>query len=79
MLASLVDEFELKITVKLVKSELKKADVLTRIRKKWQVAEKEVGCIALEEMKKLQDAHHMGVERSWYLAKEVELSIKQVA
>ena len=74
-LSSLVEEFGLTVTMKLVKSGQNKADVLTRVRRKWQIDEKMVGCVAMEEVKELHDKHHMGVERSWYLAKQVDKNV----
>ena len=52
--------------MKLVKSEENKADALTRVRKRWLVPEMGMGCAALEEVKKMHNEHHMGVERAWY-------------
>ena len=36
-----------------------------------------VGCAALEEVKKMRDEHHMGVERTWYLAKRLDKSAEK--
>ena len=55
ILKTLIQELGLTFTVKLVKSEENKADVLTRVRKRWLVPEMGVGCAALEEVKKMHD------------------------
>ena len=36
-----------------------------------------VGCAALEEVKKMHDEHHMGVDRTWYLAKHLDKSAEE--
>ena len=77
ILKTLIQELGLTLTVKLVKSEENKADALTRIRKLWLVPEMGVRCAALEEVKKMHDKHHMGVERTWYLAKRLAKSAKK--
>ena len=56
ILKTLIQEFGLTLTVRLVKLEENKADTLTRVRKQWQVPEMGVGCAALEEVKKMHDA-----------------------
>ena len=77
VLKNLVDEFNLKIDVKLVPSHSNKADVLTRVRKKWIIVEEYGGnhcAMALEPRLSLQECHnthHMRVDRTFYLAKKI--------
>ena len=77
ILKTLIPELGLTLTVKLVKSEENKADTVTRVRKRWLVPEMGVGCAALEEVKKMHDEHHMGVERTCYLAKRSDKSAEK--
>ena len=77
ILKTLIQELGLTLTVKLVKSEENKADALTRVRKRWLVPEMGMGCAALEEVKKMHNEHHMGVERTWYLAKRLDKSAEK--
>ena len=77
ILKTLIQELGLTLTVKLVKSEENKADALTRVRKRWLVPEMGVERAALEEVKKMHDEHHMGVERTWYLAKRLDKSAEK--
>ena len=75
---SLVEEMGLTVKVKLVKSSENKADAMTRVWKKWLVKkEKDVAGMSIEEVKRMHDLHHMGVERSWFLAKRVEPSLQK--
>lgn len=76
---SLVEELGLQVVVRLVKSEANKADGLTRIRKKWLIDDRSLVCSGLdhEQLKGLHDRHHTGVERSWYLAKHVDETVKK--
>ena len=78
---SLVEELGLQVTVRLVKSEANKADGLTRIRKKWLMTDRSLACLGLdhEQLKEMHSKHHMGVERSWFLAKKVDSSVDKEA
>ena len=71
ILKSLIEELGLSVNVKLVKSGENKADELTRIRKQWLTSD-EVAGAALEDVERLHTDHHMGVERTWYLAKKID-------
>ena len=79
ILKSLIQELGLQVTVRLVKSEVNKADALTRIRKKWMIVESNIGCVGLDhksiQLKDMHEKHHMGVERSWFLAKKVDETV----
>lgn len=73
---SLCEEMNLAVTVRLVKSGDNKADALTRVWKKWLVkTEADVAVMSVEEMKRMHDHHHMGVERSWFLARKVDPAV----
>ena len=72
ILKSLIDELGLQVTVRLVKSEANKADALTRIRKRWLMSGPDVGCVGVDQVEEMHKEHHMGVERTWYLAKKID-------
>ena len=78
---NLVEELGLQVTVRLVKSEANKADGLTRIRKKWLMTDQSLACSGLdhEQLKGEHVKHHMGVERTWFLAKKVDGSVDKEA
>ena len=74
-LKALVDELGLTLEVKLVASKDNKADVLTRVPRDWLRSRDGglVSCVSLtDNIRHLHNKHHMGVERSLYLAKRVE-------
>lgn len=83
-LKALVEELGITIEVRLVPSKDNKADVLTRVKKEWLCQTSKVdfrrkgaaiSAATNSVVKDLHDQHHMGVERSWYLAKEVDPTI----
>ena len=69
---NLVDELNLNVEVNLVKSADNKADALTRVWKKWMVSKEDTASMSVEELKNVHEKHHMGVERTWFLAKAVD-------
>ena len=72
ILKELIRELGLTVTVDLVKSEGNKADKMTRVWKRWLVEKKpEVAAAAFDEVRAMHEQHHMGVERSWFLAKNL--------
>ena len=72
-LKTLKEELNLVIDIEFVKSESNKADALTRVRRRWmQSKEETAACISAETLRELHNRHHMGVERTWYLAKKVD-------
>ena len=79
ILKSLIQELSLQVTVRLVKSAVNKADELTRIRKRWMIPDQEMGCVGLDRkrLKELHAEHHMGVERTWFLAKKLDESVEK--
>ena len=82
VLKNLITELNLVITVGLVPSGTNKSDVLTRVKKSWLVGEsrdsddtcdgERAVCAAALPMKESHDLHHMGVERTLYLARKVD-------
>ena len=68
----LIRELGLTVIVDLVKSGANKADALTRVRKRWLVSRGDTAAAAaIDEVRKMHEKHHMGVERSWFLAKKM--------
>ena len=72
ILKELISELGLTLTVELVKSGANRADELTRVRKRW-LEQKGLNAVstAIEEVRAMHEQHHMGVERTWYLAKKM--------
>lgn len=68
MVSELCDAYNLAVSVELVKSVENRADELTRVPKSWL---KEVAA-ASPSLKELHQRHHFGVERTLYLAKQVD-------
>ena len=81
ILKSLIQELGLQLSVRLVKSAANKADELTRIRKRWMMPDRDIGCVGLDhnKLKELHADHHMGVERTWFLAKKMDESVAKEA
>jgi ribonuclease HI len=80
-LKALINEYELSVTVVLVPTTKNKADVLTRVKKDWLtikqqgVLRKETTGICMAghvDIKEMHRMHHMGVDRTLYLAKLVD-------
>ena len=85
ILRDLINEFGLVISVTFVPSAKNKADALTRVNKNWLKAkvhdcEEEVCCVSVNaDVKELHDMHHMGIERTLYLANMVDPTITRDA
>ena len=75
ILRSLIEELGIRVSIELVPSRVNKADALTRVPKAW-LAEDSVLCSAgiIED---LHRRHHMGVDRTLYLAKRLDPSSKE--
>ena len=76
VLKCLVEELSLTLKVSVVPSKQNKADVLTRVKKNWLLS-KDEGVSTVAAAVNLHDshhAHHMGVDRSLYLARKVDPS-----
>ncbi|XP_035827949.1 uncharacterized protein LOC118478447 [Aplysia californica] len=75
VLKEMVEELGLTIRVQIIGSKGNKADAMTRVTKEWKEWAKvdRLGCGAVGvSAKELHDQHHFGVERSWYLARQVD-------
>jgi transposase InsO family protein len=72
LLAELIKELELRVTVTLVESCRNKADVLTRVNKAWLKKERAVCGAVVEDT---HAKHHFGVNRSLYLARMVDPTV----
>ena len=84
VLKNLINELGLVITVKCVASQVNKSDVLTRVKKQWIENERsgheENECCAVQiELQEGHDAHHMGVERTLFLARKVDPTVTKDA
>ena len=85
ILRDLINEFGLTMKVIFVPSSKNKADILTRVRKSWLTAkgvdsEEEFCCVGANvDLRKMHDIHHMGVERTLYLAHKVDPTITKDA
>ena len=76
ILGEMADEFERKLSVLFVSSDRKKANSLTRVRKRWlKVKDDTVTeyCVEQEEVKELHNLHHVEVDelREWLEATTV--------
>ena len=81
MLSELISGYELTLSISLVPSSQNKADVLTRVPKRWLkgVREEEVACAGVGEphdssikaaVIRSHGRHHMGTKRTFFLAKK---------
>ena len=80
VLKTLVSELGLTVSVQLVRSECNKADILTRVKREWMTEEGKAGGekqLTQGEVKALHEKHHMGVERSWFLAKKLDPGVSK--
>ena len=75
ILKELEAELKMTMTVELVASECNKSDSLTRVPKAWLAGEKTVCSVSI--MQELHDKHHMGVDRTLFLARKLDPSIRR--
>ncbi|XP_029641347.1 uncharacterized protein LOC115216286 [Octopus sinensis] len=82
VLGELIAEFGLKLNVVLVPSEKNRADALTRVKRAWleEPEEARKGIAAAcqlddSELKRLHAMHHLGVDRTLYLAKKSDADV----
>ena len=79
VLRDLIEELCLALTVVFVPSSENRADVLTRVKKKWLTMKGEKGvCAAVLDVRKSHEAHHMGIEKTLYLARKVDPTVQRV-
>lgn len=74
IIAELIKEYELNLDMTLVKSEHNLADSLTRVDKRWLAKPCAAAIMThqgnlCEAVRELHDSHHLGVNRTLYLAK----------
>ena len=80
VLKSLIEELGLTISVKAVSSQENKADILTRVKKSWLLSEEDsFNCAAAVDLRENHEMHHMGVDRSLYLARKADPSVTREA
>ena len=72
---SVVEELGLKVTMELVSSAKNIADSLTRVPKVWLIEEESSCSVSLVE--DLHNRHHMGVDRTCYLAKQLDPKVSK--
>ena len=80
VLKTLAEECGVQLNVQLVPSERNKADVLTRVRRRWLIedVEQEVCCAASAypiSVQQCHEAHHLGVDRTLYLTQKLNPSV----
>ena len=84
ILKNLIEEFNLRINIHLVPTLKNKADILTRVKKSWLLREEddcEEGnvCAGAVNLREVHDLHHMGVERSLFLARKLDPTVARQA
>ena len=85
VLKNLIGEFKLKVTISLVSTLKNKADELTRVSKNWLVTEGEdqgadaLVCASGVDVVGLHNMHHVGVDRTLFLARKVDPSVTRDA
>lgn len=81
ILRELKDVYGLKLCVVFVPSEKNKADALTRVKKAWLGVPAEtkeaamVCCVGAPSVKELHQMHHMGVDRTLFVARKVDPAV----
>lgn len=81
ILQELMEVCSLKLNVVFVPSEKNKADALTRVKKAWLGVSKEESnetvlcCVGLPSVKELHQMHHMGVDRTLFVARKVDPTV----
>ena len=77
LVKSMVEELGIKITVTLVPSAENRADVISRVPKKWLLSgSPNIGAVGVDYNPD-HEQHHLGVERSLYLTRMVDPSVKR--
>ena len=86
ILKELTNEMDLTLTIKLVESQKNRADVLTRVKKQWienerkpsEMTEQSV-CAASVDLKENHAAHHLGVDRTLFIARKIDPTVSRDA
>ncbi|XP_045136504.1 uncharacterized protein LOC123519337 [Portunus trituberculatus] len=82
ILKNIVREFEIYFRVRLIATDKNKADMLTRVPKKWLTTnntDEQNFCAGVLNLKEVHDAHHFGVDRTLFLARQLDPSISRAA
>ena len=86
ILKNLIEEFDLKVTVSYVPTSKNKADVLTRVKRHWLPVEDEAEsydggavCATAVNVKEMHNMHHVGVDRTLYLARKIDPTVTRHA
>lgn len=81
IISELIQEFNLEIKISLVKSEENKADRMTRVFNKWlnklRIIEENCCGLAVEEIRRIHERNHCGVEKTMYSAKMFDENVKK--
>ena len=79
ILRNLIDEFDLKISITRVPSEKNKADMLTRVARDWLKTEDypndAIVCAGAVDLVEVHNMHHVGVERTLFLARKLDPTV----
>ncbi len=75
------DEFRMKMSVHWVGTTKNMADALTRVPKRWleSKTESDIACSAVSLVHQIHTRHHLGVDRTYYLAKKEDPNISRKA
>ena len=81
ILRNLIDEFDLSVEIIFVPTSKNKADELTRVKKTWltNVEDDEnegaTVCAGTIDLEKVHNMHHVAVERSLFLSRNIDLNV----
>ena len=76
----IISEFGLVVSVTLVPSVKNKADILTRVKKGWLTISKSCNeeiCAAGISLEAIHGQHHMGVDRTFFLARQMDPEVRR--
>ena len=81
ILRNLIEEFDLRVTITYVPTSKNRADELTRVKKSWltdvegATTEKASVCAGAIDLEKVHNMHHVGVERTLFLARMIDPNV----
>lgn len=81
-LKTIIKEFEIDIRVRLIATDKNKADILTRVPKKWLTnsnTDEHNFCAGTLNLKEVHDAHYFGVDRTLFIAQQLDPNIYRAA
>ena len=87
IIRELVEEFNLVLRTTFVPTKKNRADVLTRVKKEWLTVPEDMSaqsqspvcCTGVLNIKELHGMHHMGVDRTLFLARKVDPMVTREA